>query len=61
MPLPDMAQRQRRIPVECGCTPCKYNNNQSCNFSGRLKINTNGECTTKEVGYGGGPGPFGDD
>ncbi|MDR5674571.1 Uncharacterized protein AArcCO_0155 [Halalkaliarchaeum sp. AArc-CO] len=57
-----MSRRNNRIPVECGCTRCMYNQSRTCNFQGRLQINGNGECASKdERPGGGGPGPFGDD
>lgn len=56
-----MSQSSNRIPVECGCTRCIYNNNRTCNYQGRLQIDSNGQCQSKEEGHGDGPGPFGDD
>lgn len=47
-----------KIPVECNCTQCIYNNNRTCNFQGRLQINVDGECESKEKRGSGGPGPF---
>ncbi|MFQ3293092.1 MAG: hypothetical protein ACI9PP_001440 [Halobacteriales archaeon] len=45
--------------LECRCTRCKYNNNGSCGYQGRVLINANGECEIMEEGFGGGPGPYG--
>lgn len=50
----------RSKDLECRCTRCKYNNNGSCGYQGRVLINANGECESKVEGFGGGDrGPFG--
>ncbi|MFW6017288.1 MAG: hypothetical protein ACOCPX_00550 [Halapricum sp.] len=45
--------------LECRCTRCKYNNSGTCGYQGRLLINQNGECEMMETGFGGPPGPHG--
>lgn len=45
--------------LECRCTRCKYNNNGQCGYPGRVVIGKNGDCESREDGFGdGGPGPF---
>jgi|GEM_PF-1333881 len=46
--------------LECRCTRCKYNNNGTCGYQGRLRINQNGECEMMETGFEGPPGPHGE-
>lgn len=41
-----------RKALECRCTRCRYNNNGRCGFQGRVLINANGECESKEEGFG---------
>lgn len=45
--------------LECRCTRCKYNNNGTCGYQGRVLINQNGECEVMEEGFGGDRGPYG--
>ena len=45
--------------LECRCVRCKYNNNGTCGYQGRVLINQNGECEVMEEGFGGDRGPFG--
>ncbi|PSP92657.1 hypothetical protein BRC91_12500 [Halobacteriales archaeon QS_4_62_28] len=56
-----MAQRDLAKSLECRCTRCKYNSNGTCGYQGRLLINSNGECEMMETGFGGPPGPHGQD
>lgn len=44
--------------LECRCTRCRYNNNGRCGFQGRVMINANGECESKEEGFGRDRGPY---
>lgn len=44
--------------LECRCTRCKYNNNGSCGYPGRVVIDTNGDCASREDSFGDNPGPF---
>ena len=44
--------------LECRCTRCRYNNNGRCGFQGRVMINANGECESKEEGFGRDRGPW---
>jgi hypothetical protein len=44
--------------LECRCTRCKYNNNGTCGYTGRVVIDTNGECASREDSFGDDPGPF---
>lgn len=44
--------------LECRCTRCRYNNNGNCGFQGRIMINSNGECESKQEGFGGDRGPY---
>jgi len=53
-----MAQRNSAKSLECRCTRCKYNNNGTCGYQGRVLINANGECEVMEEGFGGPGGPF---
>ncbi|GAA0253999.1 hypothetical protein GCM10009000_083230 [Halobacterium noricense] len=55
-----MANRDSAKSLECRCTRCKYNNNGTCGYQGRLLINSNGECEMMETGFGGDKGPYGD-
>lgn len=55
----DMSFGDSKKSLECRCTRCKYNNNGSCGYQGRVLINANGECEIMEEGFGGGPGPYG--
>jgi hypothetical protein len=55
-----MAHRDSAKSLECRCTRCKYNNNGTCGYQGRLLINSNGECEMMETGFGGDKGPYGD-
>ena len=53
-----MANRNRQKALECRCTRCKYNNNGTCGYQGRVLINSNGDCAVMEEGMGGPGGPF---
>lgn len=44
--------------LECRCTRCRYNNNGRCGFQGRVLINANGECESKDEGFGQDRGPY---
>ena len=55
-----MAQRNTTKSLECRCTRCKYNNNGTCGYQGRVLIDQNGECQIMETGFSGPPGPHGD-
>jgi len=37
--------------LECRCSRCKYNNNGNCGYQGRVVINANGECESREDGF----------
>lgn len=55
-----MSMGGRAKDLECRCTRCKYNSNGSCGYQGRVLINANGECESKQEGFGGGDrGPYG--
>lgn len=54
-----MAMNDSSKALECRCTRCRYNNNGSCGYQGRLVIDANGDCEMMEERFGGGPGPFG--
>jgi len=53
-----MASRSSAKNLECRCKRCKYNNSGNCGYQGRVVINQNGECESREDGFGGGPGPY---
>ena len=53
-----MASRGGNKSLECRCTRCKYNNNGSCGYPGRVVINQNGECESREDGFGDDPFPY---
>ena len=55
-----MAHSNMTKSLECRCTRCKYNNNGSCGYQGRVLIDQNGECQMMETGFGGPPGPHGE-
>jgi hypothetical protein len=44
--------------LECRCTRCKYNNNGQCGYTGRVVIDKNGNCQSRQDGFGDDPGPF---
>ncbi|MFB6150842.1 MAG: hypothetical protein ABEJ40_03460 [Haloarculaceae archaeon] len=44
--------------LECRCTRCKYNNNGQCGYQGRVLIDSNGECDSREDGFGRDRGPY---
>lgn len=48
-----MAWDIQRHPVECHATRCVYNSNRTCNYSGRIKLDSNGKCDTKQTRGGG--------
>lgn len=53
-----MASRSSSKNLECRCKRCKYNNGGQCGYQGKVVIGQNGDCESREDGYGGDPGPF---
>jgi len=53
-----MSSRGGGKNVECRCKRCKYNNNGQCGYQGRIVINQNGECDSREDSFDDTPGPF---
>jgi hypothetical protein len=53
-----MSSRSSAKTLECRCTRCKYNSNGTCGYSGRVVIGKNGDCESREDGFGRDRGPY---
>lgn len=53
-----MPSRSSSVNLECRCKRCKYNNNGECGYQGRVVIDQNGECQSREDSFGDDPFPY---